>query len=271
MFFSETVQGRAAKFNPGMRLEAVQILSRADLQFRRDTSYPKQTPKYQRLFQAICAEKKISRCRLFHPRNLPRCFFERNIRRARIVHYPGPKPSQQAFPAAKPGKTQSQPSDRQACSRFKRDASLESAQSPKTSPSLHRQPQPAVPQEVASRMSGHRSKFETTKRDSASLKDSPRLSLQSALRYAFSPTDSKDLARKVQRPPRIPSIKYLAALQCFAVASTGSKLAFLPDLCRNRRCFLDSILQILPPTDMTLVRSLPLRWNARREMRPLGR
>src|SRR5271156_1127387 len=271
MFFSQTVQDRSVEFNPGMRFKVVQILPRTDLQFRRDTSYPKQTPKYQRLFQAICAEKKISRCRLFHPRNLPRCFFERNIRRALIFHYPGRKPSQQAFPSAKSGKTQSQPSDRQACSRFKRDASLESAQSPKTSPSLHRQPQPAVPQEVALKVSGRRSKFETTKCDSAWLKDSPRLSLQSALRCAFSPTDSKDLARKVQRPPRIPSTRYLAALQCFAVASAGPRLAFPPDSCRSTRCFSNSILQILPPTDITLVRSPPLRWNALREMRPLGR
>src|ERR1700734_1684453 len=86
------------------------------------------------------------------------------------------------------------------------------------------------------------------------------LSLQSVLRAAFSPTAPKDLARKVPRPRHIPLTKYSEVLLRCAVASAGSRPAFRQDSCRNRRCFLNSISQILPPADMTPVRSLRLRW-----------
>jgi hypothetical protein len=114
-------------------------------------------------------------------------------------------------------------------------------------------------------------KIEVTKYDGTKVKESPRLLLQSAPRCAFSPADLKDLARKVQRPPHIHLTKYSEALPHFAVASVGSRLAFPPDSCRNRRCFLNSISQILPPADTRPARWLRLRWNALREMRPFGR
>ena len=105
----------------------------------------------------------------------------------------------------------------------------------------------------------------------ARVKVTPDLSLQSVLRGAFSPADPKDLARKVQRPLHILLTEYSEVLRRFAVASAGSRLAFPLDSRRNRRCFLNSISQILPLADMTPARSLPLQWNALREMRPFGR